>query len=539
MMTFALPSIVRTRRWVAVAAAVLLTAIAGCAGVTVREGFEAPPSYAFDRPGETTLGRAYSADQGRHGDLSGFRLLQGGVGALMTRAALVDMAERSIDLKYFIYEPDETGAFLLERLIAAAHRGVRVRILLDDYALGFDDLSLARLVDEHPRIEIRIFNPLPGRSRWLRSLQVAFHLDRLGMRMHNKVFAVDGQVAILGGRNIGNPYFEARADSHFRDIDVLATGPIVRDVSRQFDEYWNSPLALPVSAFVTPAPGRTATQVFAELHRLAIAEHGPHAEYARRKEVFVTRLLKGDPEMIWAKATAVAEAPARAVPDPARSARSQSEVSRTLAVERQAVKNELVMMMAYYVPGARGVEVMSELKRRGVRVRVLTNSVASTDVLAVHAGYSRYRPALLAAGVELHEYRPDAQRPAREGHLMRSGESASALHAKVIVYDRRLIWIGSANSDPRSRRLNTEGGFLIESAALAERLLARIEDDFSLQHSWRLTLESRPGESEKRIVWSGMQDGELVRLDAEPGGDLTRRFRAWFYSLLPGFEDLL
>ncbi|MGH8642207.1 MAG: phospholipase D family protein, partial [Burkholderiales bacterium] len=424
-------------------------------------------------------------------------------------------------------------------LIAAAGRGVRVRILLDDYALGFEDLSLARIVDEHPLIEIRVFNPLPDRSRWSRPLQVAVHADRLGMRMHNKVFAVDGQVAILGGRNIGNLYFEAQAESNFRDLDVLASGPIVREVSRQFDEYWNSPLAVPVSAFVAPSQERSAKQQLAELHQLAAAERGPYAEYAKRKGFFIGRLLKGDPEMVWAKGTAVVEAPVRESPNPARSARSLSEVSRTLAIERQGVKNEIVMVMAYYVPGARGVEVMSELKRRGVRVRVLTNSLASTDLLAVHAGYSRYRAALLAAGVELHEYRPDAQRPAREGHLMRLGESESALHAKVVVYDRRLVWIGSANSDPRSRRLNTEGGFLIESAPLAEQLLARIEDDFSFQHSWRLTLESEEGSSEKQMTWSGIQNGKLVRLHEEPGADFTRRVRAWFYSLVPGLEELL
>lgn len=523
----------------AAASALLLAALCGCASVTVREGYQATPTTAFDRPEETALGRAFAAEQARNSGLSGFRLLQGGGGALMTRAALADLAERAIDLKYYIYEPDETGAFLLEKLIAAAERGVRVRVLLDDFGLGFDDLSLARIVDEHPLIEIKVFNPFPGRSRWSRPLQVVFDLDRLGMRMHNKVFAVDGQVAILGGRNISNRYFEAVADSNFRDLDVLAAGPIVRDVSRQFDEYWNSPLAVPVSAFVTRSQARSATQDLAALQRLAGAERGPQAEYAQRKAVFLDRLLKGDPDMVWAKGIAVAEPAVRELPAPERPARSLSEVTRTLAIERQAVKDELVMVMAYYIPGARGIEIMSELRRRGVRVRILTNSLASTDVPAVHAGYSRYRPALLAAGVELHEYRPDAPRPARLGNLMRHGDSDSALHTKVIVYDRRLIWVGSANSDPRSRRLNTEGGFLIESAALAERLLARIEDDLSLQHSWQLGLESVPGTDEKRIVWNGMQDGQIVRLHEEQGAGLMRRFRAWFYSLLPGIEDLL
>ncbi len=522
--------------WLTAVAGFALAMLAGCAGVTIREDYKAVPSYAFDRPQDTTLGRAFAASQARNPGLSGFRLLQGGVGALMNRAALADLAERSIDLKYFIYEPDESGAFLLERLVAAAERGVRVRILLDDFELAFEDLSLARLVDQHPRIEIRVFNPLPDRARWTRPLQVAFQLDRLGMRMHNKVFAVDGQLAILGGRNIGNHYFEGPAESNFRDLDVLAAGPIVREVSLKFDDYWNSPLAVPVSAFVAPADAPSTAQSRADLHRLATAERGPQAEYADRRDFYIGRLLKGDPEMIWAKGSAVVEPPVRES-DPARPARELSEVTKTLGRERDGVQNELVMVMAYYVPGPRTVENLRELTRRGARVRLLTNSLASTDVVAVHVGYSRYRSGLLAAGVELYEYRRDAQRPAREGHLMRDGDSGSALHAKIIVYDRRLIWIGSANSDPRSRRLNTEGGFLIESPVLAERLLARIEDDLSPQHSWRLSLEN--GQDGKQIAWSGMRDGELVRLYEEPDAGLGRQFRAWFYSLLPGLEDLL
>lgn len=517
-------------------ALMLAAALASCA--TIPADYPASPSYAFDQPGETRLGRAFAAEQARHEGLSGFRLLQGGIGALMTRAALADLAERSIDLKYFIYEADETGAFLLEKLMAAAERGVRVRVLLDDYALGFPDLALARIMDQHPRIEIRIFNPFPDRARWSRSLQVAFQLDRLGRRMHNKVYAVDGQVAILGGRNIGNHYFEGQADSNFRDLDVLAAGPVVREVSRQFDEYWNSPLAVPLAAFAARSPADAAEDDrLSEIRRLATSAHGPHVEYTGRKQVYLDRLLKGDPDMIWAKGTVVAEAPVREVADESRSSRSLSTISRRLGIERDSVSNELVMVMAYYVPGPRGVEVLSEIRRRGVRVRILTNSLASTDLVAVHAGYSRYREALLAAGVELHEYRPDAQRPAREGHSMRLGESESALHAKVVVYDRRLVWIGSANSDPRSRRLNTEGGFLIESPALAERLLARIEDDFSFQHSWRLALED--GDAGKRIAWTGIVNGEFVRLVDEPGADMTRRFRAWLYSLMPGLEGML
>jgi putative cardiolipin synthase len=521
----------------AAAAAMLFAATASC--VTLRQDYQATSSYAFDGPEETTLGRAYQADQARHPGQSGFRLINGGVSALLTRAALADLAERAIDLQYYIYEPDAAGAFLLERLIAAAERGVRVRILLDDYMLGFEDVALAKVVDAYPRIEIRIFNPFPGRARWLRPLQLALQLDRLGMRMHNKVFVADGQIAVVGGRNISNTYFEAEGESNFRDLDMLASGPVVRDVSRHFDEYWNSPMAVPVAALGVTFGERVGRHEFEELRRFAKDPHGPHAEYARRKPEFAKRMLGGGADLIWARGEAVAERPVRESADPAQSARFSSAVLQTLASVRKEAKSEVVMVMAYYIPGKRGVEVVSELAARGVRVRILTNSLASTDVLAVHAGYSSYRPALLAAGIELYEYRADAQRPAPKGHIMRAGSSDSALHAKVRVYDRRIIWVGSANSDPRSRRINTESGLLIESEVLAERLLKVLEQDFSPQQSWRLTLEAEGNSGAKQIVWNGEQDGKPVRVREEPGGGLLRALSMLFYAIMPNIEDQL
>jgi putative cardiolipin synthase len=196
------------------------------------------------------------------------------------------------------------------------------------------------------------------------------------------------------------------------------------------------------------------------------------------------------------------------------------------------------MQIAYFVPGERGARLFTDMAARGVRVRILTNSLASTDVPAVHAGYSRYRKTLLAGGVELHEYRPDASRPAPSGHRMRLGRSESALHAKVIVHDRSVVWIGSANFDPRSRRLNTEAGLLIESRELAGRLLQTIERDFDASHSWRLLLETDPVDAAPRITWNGVQDGQVVRLDHEPNVGLLRQLGVLLFSLLP-IEDML
>ncbi len=508
-----------------------LLALASCA--PIRLTGPAEPSQAYDRPQETTLGRAIASEQARHAGLSGFRLLNNGSSALVTRGVLADLAERSIDLQYFIFDADDIGAFIADRLLAAANRGVRVRMIIDDYQSQTRDATLARL-DAHPNIEIRVYNPYPDRALW-RPMQMLLDLDRLGRRMHNKVYAVDGQTAILGGRNLSNHYFEGEGETNFRDVDVLASGPVVKDVLRQFDSYWNNPVVVPVTAFNATATPGPVTELPPELHKFIDAEHGPFAEYLRRQEEIRARMLQPATEFIWAQAIAVAEPPVRQGAD---AAKPSAEVARTLAIQRQTAGSELVMQTAYFVPGDNGVKALTDLVQRGVRVRVMTNSLVTTDVPAVHAGYSRYREALIAGGVELHEYRPDANRPAPKGHLLRLGRSESALHAKVIVHDQRMVWIGSANFDPRSRRLNTETGLLIDSTNLAGQLLKTMERDFGSQQSWKLSLETDATGGMKRLSWNGMQNGKIIKLDREPDAGLLKRFGVLLFSLLP-IEELL
>lgn len=520
----------RRTSWIALVGMLLLL-LSACA--SIREEYAATPSQAFDRPEETKLGRAYAEAQSRHPGLSGFRLINNGSSALLTRAALADVAERSIDFQSYIYDDDDIGKFLLERLIAAADRGVRVRMLLDDQELGLND-SLLVLINSHPNIEVRTFNPFPDRTRWSRWFQLLSRLEHLGKRMHNKVFAVDGHAAILGGRNISNRYFEGQSDSNFRDFDLVAFGPIVKQVSAHFDEYWNSSIAVPVAAYPEGVGDRRLADYAKELRESADPEIGPFAEYRSRSAEFEQRVLKGQDDLIWATGTAVAEPPIR---QKAGETKSSSEIARTLAIVRQNAKTEMTVETAYFVPTQRGVEVLADLVKRGVRVRILTNSLASTDVVPVHAGYARYREALLDAGVELHEYRTDAPRPTGVRQLLRVGRSESALHAKAIVFDRRMVWIGSANFDPRSRRLNTEDGFLIESEALAKRVLDTMERDLGPENSWRVTLEKDPDSGQKRLYWTGLRNGQMIRLEDEPDVTRGRKASLRVYSLIP--EDLL
>lgn len=511
--------------------ALLLALLAGCA--TIREDYPAAPSTAFERPRETALGKAYHTAEQEHPGLSGFRLLNNGVSALMTRAALADLAEQAIDVQYYIFESDDVGSFLLDRLLAAAERGVRVRMILDDYLIGFDENTLAR-INAHPNVELRIFNPYRDRARWSRHFQMLFQLDSLGRRMHNKIFMVDGQAGVMGGRNISNHYFEGEGEANFRDIDLLVSGPAALEAGRIFDGFWNSAIVVPVAAFGSGdvADGEATLATIRDRGRNG---HGPPREYLERKAEFMRRILTGD-GMLWARGQAIGEPPVR---KEAAASKPSSVIAKAMAIARQNSKREVVYESAYFVPGDRGVEVLAEMAARGVRVRILTNSLAATDVVAVHAGYAPYREPLVAGGVELHEYRPDADRPTPAGgHRIRIGRSESALHAKIAVYDRSLVWVGSANFDPRSRRLNTEAGLLIESPSLAEKLLAGIERDFSPRHSWRLALEDGP-DGRRQLVWIGERDGKPLRLVSEPDAGFWRLLGVGFYSLIPGLADLL
>lgn len=511
----------------------LLVVVSGCAAL--REDVPREPSRAFAQPEFTTLGKTFASAHKAHPGLSGFRLLNNGVAALLTRGALADLAEQSIDLQYYIFDADESGAFLLDRLIAAADRGVRVRMILDDYLLGLDDRTLAT-IDAHPNIEIRLFNPYRDRMRWSRVLQMILQPGTLGRRMHNKLFAVDGQVAILGGRNISNHYFEGEADANFRDMDLLAAGPVVAEAGGHFDRYRNSSIVVPATALGAHPHGGEAYERFHALRARADAEAGAFIEYRRLNQTLKDEILSDPGRLIWAHGQAIAEPPVRQEEG---APKSSSEIARALAIARQNTRREITYEVAYFVPGEKGVSVLADMVARGVKVRVLTNSLASTDVLAVHAGYAPYRAALVDAGVELHEYRPDATRPEPKGHRMRLGSSTSALHAKVVVHDRRLVWVGSANFDPRSRHINTETGLLIDSPELAERILRGIERDFLPQYSWKLERETDPQTGAKSLVWRGERSGKAEALRSEPEASFWRRLGSGLYSIVPGLEGIL
>ncbi len=517
-------------------AAVLLALLQGCS--TVRVDVARPVSYAAAPSAETSLGRSYGARYPAAGGASGVRLLVSGNEAFVARAALAESAQRTLDLQYYVVAQDATATLLLYRALLAAQRGVRVRLLLDDIGTAGRDFDLATLA-AHPNVQIRIFNPFLRRG-WLgisRLFEFIGDSARLNRRMHNKLWIADNAAAVIGGRNLGDAYFAAQGEGNFADLDVLAVGPVVAQASASFDEYWNSEWAVPIAAFVDAPPARTEWDHVVA----AFAVHAARfrdTEYARglRASEFGRELHEGRLALIAAPASAVYDPPAKLDKSVDKSAPAV-EAGRIFAALRpriESVQHELILVSPYFIPSSRGITTLCALVQRGVAVRVLTNSLASTDVPAVHSAYARYRPRLLACGVQTHEFRPAAGRGLRARAGLSSGAS---LHAKAISVDRKHVVIGSMNLDPRSRLSNTEIAVTIDSTEIGAQLGALFDEATALDQAYRVEL-GEPGNAQPALVWHGMEGGEHVRHADEPNASWWRRLIADLFAAFAP-EELL
>jgi cardiolipin synthase C len=523
---------------------VLLT---GCVSLPI--DYPRTESHADVHTSGTRLGRAVTPLVDQHSGLTGVHLIARGLDAFAARIVLAEAAQRTLDMQYFSWHRDTTGRVLADAVLRAADRGVRVRLLLDDVGTAADDLVLL-LLDAHPGIELRLFNPLANRGARTASFLADF--ARANRRMHNKSFTADSQVTILGGRNIGDEYFEARPDVDFRDRDLVAIGPVVSQVSSQFDLYWNSDAlywnsdaAIPISALRRDHPSaedvakaRTELQAFVETQRSSV-----YAD-AVRGSVIVAELTRRSLALSWGPGTVLYDDPAKIGTD---ATERGTHLAPKLCSELDAVREEIILVSPYFVPGDEGVALLLRMRERGVRVRILTNSLASTDVPAVHSGYQRYRRPLLEAGVELYEVKPTARRGEDragrqdgEAEGIRHGLSGSrkaALHAKSMVFDRRLVFVGSMNLDPRSLYVNTEIGVLVRNPEVA-RLLAEEFDRAVAVSAYRLVLSRPDDESASRVEWVTRENSAEVRHTSEPLASAWQRFKVWFLSLLP-IEPLL
>jgi putative cardiolipin synthase len=375
--------------------------------------------------------------------------------------------------------------------------------------------------DLHPNVEIRLFNPLAHRR--VRLLSV-FDLARVNHRMHNKVFTMDNAITVVGGRNIGDHYFGVDGVSNFRDIDFAALGEIVGEVSVSFDAFWNSPWAIPVSALTgRSTPSREQAQVLHDQKQALLQGAGefPYRLDSTREELH-ERLAELKDDLVWAEADVVYD-----LPDKVGNvgAGGLVETFRDLFASTQ---EELLIESAYFIPGQEGVALLRELCERGVRVRVLTNSLASNDVAAAHAGYARYRRALIEAGVELHELRADPGSIRSHWSLL-AADSRASLHSKALVFDRKAVFVGTLNLDPRSWSINTEIGIVVHGKELAGLVADFLDEGARAENSYTLALQG------KRLVW--LDEGGQAR-NSEPDASIWRRIGATMAGWLP-IEDQL
>jgi len=494
-------------------AGLLLAAfIAGCASLPPLEG--RPVTRALPPAGEGPISRVLLPQAQAHPGLTGVVPIWDGRGAFGVRAALVRQATRSIDIQTFIWHPDATGTLLFEDVMRAAERGVRVRLLLDDLNTSGTDPTLALLASQ-PNVEVRLYNPFVKRGS--RGLAYLGDFTRLNHRMHNKSFTVDGAASVVGGRNIADEYFEIGAMG-LVDLDVIAIGDAVKQVSAEFDLFWNSPSAYPapmILTHVTPEP-REALAARAR----DVAGKPDSAKYVEviENERVVKDLLAGrlDPE--WTTARLVNDDPEKTLSEVDR--RELLLLPKLEAAFGKPAKT-LDLISPYFVAGEQGTEVLSSMAKRGVRV--LTNSLASTDVKSVQSGYLKYRDALLRAGVEILELKPDAGTIER-----RSGEighgSKAGLHAKTYTVDGRAIFVGSFNLDPRSTRLNTEMGLVIESATMAQALSSAVDKSYpDIAYRVSLGADGQPR-------W---EDGSGQVYDTDPGTGWFARAIVRMGSWLP------
>jgi phosphatidylserine/phosphatidylglycerophosphate/cardiolipin synthase-like enzyme len=523
------------RSWFAL---LLLSWAVGCASVPAN--VQHTPSQALQAPEQTALGQfalqLRSQDKARSD--SAFALLGSVDAAYSARVALIRDAQKTIDLQYYAIHADGSTEKLLEELRRAARRGVRVRMLLDDFNTVGKDAQVLRLAFE-PNVEIRLFNPLAGSRASLigRIVASAHDAQRIAKRMHNKLFIVDNAVGITGGRNLGDAYFGGDGKSNFVDLDVLAIGRVVRDMSSSFDRYWNDKLAYPMQTLVSPddlarlrsssadsSGDSSKAPSLPSAHATVIPNVAPAPPQGANATAFDLRRLR----LTWAPSALLQDKPGKVGPDDDEVNAGDTVVDGLLEL-MDGAKQDVLIVSAYFVPGTLMMEHLDRLKQRGVRVRVLTNSLASTDAPAAHAGYARYRKDLLAHGVELYEMRAEQSAGGSGGRNMGLGStgggskgngSRASLHSKAVVIDGHLTVIGSMNLDLRSQSKNSEVGLVIRSGAFARAVTAQVED--TLAHgAYRLQLQDG-----HHIAWRAPPGANFGDGINEPGATLKQRLLA-------------
>ncbi|MGI9224191.1 MAG: phospholipase D family protein [Woeseiaceae bacterium] len=501
-------------------ALIVLLFTAGCASIDY--DYPRTESYFVPETEETYLGQQIvPLVAAKPAERSGFYPMQDGVDALASRLLLAQRAEKTIDVQYYLIKNDIVGRAFILSLLRAADRGIRVRLLLDDMFTKGYDIGLAAL-HSHPNFEIRIFNPFRRGSAG-RTLGAITEFGRINRRMHNKSFTVDNQITIIGGRNIADEYFGVREDAKFGDLDVMAIGPIVQEVSDMFDTYWNHSNALPALAFVKELEDpQAALNELRERLEGALDEISD-SKYAEAVRVRIDKYVgAGQVLFDWAPYRLVVDSPDKGIKKKAKEADS---ITTPLLESLQSAEKELVIISPYFVPRKRGIEGLTEIQKSGVEVTVITNSLAANNQFTVHGGYAPSRKPLLEAGIKLYEVRPDADVSGTE--FVNASGAKATLHTKSFIVDDEEVFIGSFNFDPRSANINTELGVIIYDPDLALNYTELIDEALSTQ-TYEVFLNEKG-----KVRWRTYQDGQEIIYDKEPETTWGQRFSAGFARILP------
>ena len=503
----------------------LLLYLGGCASLP--DDLEQVPSQGWSTPEETLLGGLIAETAPADKSLSGVELLADPTEAFSTRFAIAAFAEKTLDMQYYLWKSDLAGQLLMWRALEAADRGVRVRFLIDDiYHSGRDEIY--SMLDSHPNFELRIFNPMANRGV-ARNLNYLANRKQLNHRMHNKIFLADNAVAVLGGRNIGNDYFGVDTKANFFDLDVLTTGQGAREAGAAFDEYWNSKHAVPIH--VLHEENFTAADLKAARQRLNDSLKQLNAlpfVLTLEEQETLDNLRKWREELSWTQAHVVVDPLERF------EGQGQSAIVEFAAEHIADIDHEFVAQSAYLIPSENGLAVLKAQVDRGVRVRLLTNSLMSNNHITAHSGYMKYRKAILETGAELYELRADAALREHFKANENNEEVPAGIHTKAFVIDGEQALIGSFNFDPRSRDLNSEIGLVVTSAEFAREVLDVMDRDFHPENSYRLFLNEKG-----KLRWELQNpDGTITIHTHDPGASIWKRMGARMLSWLPIEKEL-
>jgi putative cardiolipin synthase len=508
-----------------------------CAGHPPGADFPKSASAAFAHPDDTPLGRQFTVEAREHAGDSAFRIVSVGADGFRLRMQMIEAAQKTLDLQYYIFRGDETGRLLTDSLAHAAQRGVRIRLLVDDADTVPGDEQILRLL-AYPSVEVRIFNPYRyrGHSKIIRHLEFIFHVSRLDYRMHNKLFVVDNALAVTGGRNIGNQYFQVDPESQFADEDVFTAGPIVGKLSSIFDDFWNSDLAIPAQAL--GHAGRPSAGAAPPAQRgHAVSGSIDYASLLDTHDPFAG-IISGRLPLAWAQAREVHDSPDKK--EVVEGELRGRLITRAVVESAREVKSEILLVSPFFVPAPDEMQVLKDLREHQASVRILTNSLESTPQIAAQSGYDPLRVPLLEEGAQLYEVRSLLGNVRGSGQTERVSRYGNyALHAKVYVFDRRRLFIGSMNYDQRSKHINTEIGLIIDSQELAQQMGRRFDEMVEPDECYILELRpSGVAGGSPGLLWRTRERGQDVEYVREPARSGWQRVKVKLLALLPLQREL-